>query len=52
VPLTFKSKPAGFELVCGVLPFGAAAFQVSNEADAFAMEETERFPAIASPVEY
>jgi hypothetical protein len=44
VPLTFKSEPAGFELVCGVARFGAATFQVSNKTDAFGLKEAERFP--------
>jgi hypothetical protein len=47
VPLTFKSEPAGFELVCGVARFGAATFQVSNKTDAFGLKEAERFPALA-----
>ena len=47
VPLTFKSEPAGFELVCGVARFGAATFQVSNKTDAFGLKEAERFPAFA-----
>jgi hypothetical protein len=46
VPLTFKSEPAGVELVCGVARFGAATFQVSNKTDAFGLKEAERFPAL------
>ena len=47
VPLTFKSEPAGFELVCGVARFGAATFQVSNKTDAFGLKEAKRFPSRA-----
>src|SRR5215831_1862591 len=52
VPLTFKREPATMKPLPRILPARAPAFQISNEANARSLQETESVSAISAPVEY
>lgn len=51
VPASFEGEPSGLEALRRIPPPRTAALQVGDEANAFGLEETECFPAVAATVE-